>query len=88
MERKLSVTKANEHCSCNSCHAKNYISDERFDTKVDVIYEVRIGMMCNRLCPDCLETLIGDAMEILGHPRMEFISLSRVAEILEASGEK
>lgn len=45
MERKLSVTKATEHCSCNSCHAKNYISDERFDTKVDAIYEVRIGML-------------------------------------------
>lgn len=57
MERKLSVTKATEHCSCNSCHAKNYISDERFDTKVDAIYEVRIGMFCNRLCQDCCNIL-------------------------------
>ncbi len=57
MEQKLSITKANEHCSCNSCHAKNYDSDDRFDRKVDAIFEVHIGCFCNRLCPDCLKSL-------------------------------
>ena len=61
MERKLSVAKATEHCSCNSCHAKNYIDDERFDEKVVNIFDVRIGNFCNRLCMDCLEHLINIA---------------------------
>lgn len=30
-EEEISVTKATEHCSCNSHHSKNYIADERFD---------------------------------------------------------
>lgn len=61
MERKLSVTRATEHCSCNSCNAKNYIADERFDKKVDTIFEVRIGNFCNRLCQDCLKALADEA---------------------------
>ena len=69
MERKLSVTKANEHCSCNSCAAKNYITDERFDTKVDVIFEVRIGMFCNRLCSECLQFLAYSALGALNAER-------------------
>jgi hypothetical protein len=61
MEQKLSITKATEHCSCNSCHAKNYDSGERFDKKTDFILDVKIGNFCNRLCPDCLRTLVKDA---------------------------
>ena len=63
MERKLSVTKATEHCSCNSCHAKNYIDDERFDEKVDTIFEVRISNFCSRLCPDCCKALAAELLK-------------------------
>lgn len=57
MERKLSVTKTTERCSCNSCHAKNYIDDERFDETVVTIFEVQISNFCSRLCPDCCKAL-------------------------------
>ena len=63
MERKLSVTKTTEHCSCNSCHAKNYDSDDRFDRKVDAIFEVHIGCFCNRLCPDCCKALAAELLK-------------------------
>ena len=63
MERKLSITKPNEHCSCNSCHAKNYIADERFDKKVDTIFDVHIGNFCIRLCPDCCKVLADELIK-------------------------
>lgn len=61
MDRKLSITKATENCSCNSCHAKNYDSGDRFDQKVDMILDVKIGNFCNRICPDCLKVLFEEA---------------------------
>lgn len=57
MEQKINISKATEHCSCSACFAKNYIGDERFDTKVDTIFEVRIGTFCNRLCASCCKAL-------------------------------
>lgn len=56
----LSIKKTEfyEYCSCNSCGAQNY--DSTYTAKsVDTLYEVRIGGMVNRLCPDCLAQLIG-----------------------------
>ena len=63
MEQKLSITKPNEHCSCNSCHAKNYIDNERFDKKVVTIFDVHIGNFCIRLCPDCCKVLADELIK-------------------------
>lgn len=56
-ERKLSVKRSKEICSCGSCFARNYDSDRAFGQRVDVIYEVKIGTMVNCLCKDCLKEL-------------------------------
>lgn len=61
MERKLSITQATEECRCNSCYAQNYDSDNKLDSRVDVIFEVHIGNFCNRLCPECLDELVRHA---------------------------
>lgn len=65
MTRKLRVKIATEHCSCNSCHAKNYDTGEKADRKVDFILDVTIGNFCNRLCPDCLKSLAKEAANII-----------------------
>lgn len=63
-------------CSCNGCGIKNY--DSKFsppgEKKADVIYEVRIGSMVNRLCPDCLDGLARD------------IAIVRSKEVLRMGG--
>lgn len=56
----INIQKATEIASCNNCNARNYDSHD-MNNKVDTIYEVRIGCMVNRLCPDCLAELIGKA---------------------------
>ena len=48
-------------CTCNSCFAQNYDSSSILNRRVDVLYDVQIGCMLNRLCVDCLEHLIEQA---------------------------
>ncbi len=55
MNRNLTIRKTEEKCSCNSCSSKNYNSE--FGKKVETIYELEIGSIVARLCPDCLSSL-------------------------------
>lgn len=72
--KKLSITKvSNDICGCNSCGNRNYESKyPAMDGNiVDAIYEVRIGIMCNRICGDCLRKLALDAAAELWVPVYE-----------------
>lgn len=65
----IEIKKSSETiCTCNSCGARNYETKNDFvkitTRKVDTMYEVRIGCMVSRLCPDCLDVLIGKAIMI------------------------
>lgn len=68
MERNMSIQRTTDNgCSCNGCGARNYVSmttapEEKL---VDTIYEVRVGIMCIRLCPDCLAVLAKQATVVL-----------------------
>ena len=69
MERNMSIRRTTDNCcSCNGCGARNYVS--RFATPeektVDIIYEMRISMMVNRLCPDCLDALVKEIAVVRG----------------------
>ena len=69
MEKDMSIRKVRDtSCSCNSCGARNYDATiPSPDVKrVDTLYEVRIGMMCNRLCKDCLNELVLNVAVVLG----------------------
>lgn len=68
---------ATEHASCNCCYAANYEHSHpsaRFG-RVDRIFEIRIGNMVNRVCPDCLRKLATTALTMLTGQSAEFISL-------------
>lgn len=44
--------------SCNSCGSRNYVSSvDKRPADVDVLFELHIGNMCNRLCKDCLKKI-------------------------------
>lgn len=65
-KRELMFRKVTEHGSCNSCGAANY--EPMFQpvsfTRTPVLYDLVIGRMVNRLCPDCLRA-IGDKVDEL-----------------------
>ena len=55
----ISVIKSTDRfAECNNCGARTHTKLER---KVEDIYEIRIDIMVNRLCSDCLAELIGKA---------------------------
>lgn len=57
---RLKVEKINETARCNSCDVSNYLAK-----KENPIYNVKIGIMNNRLCKGCLVCLVGAiALEI------------------------
>lgn len=64
---KIVIKKTAERiCHCANCTAKNFEyndSKDRYPLKSNgtIIYEVRVGVMVLRLCPDCLAELIGKA---------------------------
>lgn len=67
---KISVKRTEEKiCSCNSCFAQNYDSTSIMNKKVDAIYDVQIGCMLNRLCEDCLESLIEAASTVIAQEK-------------------
>lgn len=67
MGRKMSVRKTmDDFCSCNGCGATNYASFTS-PRKADVIYDVRIGPMVNRLCLDCLDALAKEIAAVRGN---------------------
>lgn len=59
MERDISIRETVDSCcSCNGCGAKNYVSDYSPNEKpAPVLYDVKIGNMVSRLCPDCLRVI-------------------------------
>ena len=69
MERNMSIRETRDDCcGCNACGAKNYDSKLALpgEKKVDVIYEVRIGVMVNFMCPDCLDALVKEIAVVRG----------------------
>lgn len=59
-----------ERCSCGACGNRNYESsyasdEENAERLVPEIFEVRVGIMCNRLCRKCLTTLQASIAEAL-----------------------
>lgn len=67
MKDTISITVCTENiASCNSCSARNYVSSvDKKPADVDVLYELRIGNMCNRLCRNCLEKIAEKTLEVL-----------------------
>ena len=60
MEKEmLSLTKIDnrDHASCNCCGAPNYDATYTKAEKVDTLYELRIGIMVNRICRKCLRKI-------------------------------
>ena len=51
------IRKTDMYRSCAKCNAANYESQYTTREKVDTIYEIIIGHMCNALCPDCMKAL-------------------------------
>ena len=65
MEKYVVVRQANEHCSCSSCFAQNYDSLHPIGERVDEIYEIKIGIVVNRVCKACLQELRNQIDQIL-----------------------
>lgn len=57
------IRKANMSRSCAKCNAANYESEYTNNEKVETIYEVIIGHMCNALCPECMLKLANQICE-------------------------
>ena len=69
MELEMSLRKSSDKAtSCNSCGARNYKSafPAPNENQVDTIFELRVGMMCNRLCRNCLNHLSLNIAVVLG----------------------
>ena len=62
----IKVEKETESASCNVCGARNYDTARQTATeRVDALYNVKLGMMNNRLCEGCMVRLVGAiALEI------------------------
>lgn len=66
-----------EHASCDCCYAANYEHSQpsaRFG-KVDRIFEIRMGNMVNRVCPDCLRKLATTALTMLTGQSADIVPL-------------
>jgi len=73
VERNMSIRRTTDICSCNSCHARNYDYSEDGNIvrnadveKIEDIFELRIGMRCNRLCSGCLKALVKEISDVVG----------------------
>lgn len=53
----VSIALATEECSCNSCGNRNYESKYYQDKSIHDIYNLKVGIMTQRLCKDCLQYL-------------------------------
>lgn len=57
------IRKAINSRSCAMCNSTNYESQYSYLRKVDTIYEVKVGIMVNALCADCLLKLANQIKE-------------------------
>ena len=57
------IRKTDWYRSCEACNASNYESNRPNHKQVDTIYELKIGIMVNALCADCLLKLANQIKE-------------------------
>jgi hypothetical protein len=57
------IRKATHSQSCSNCNNANYENKYAYFEKVDTIYEIKIGIMVNALCADCLRILVNQITE-------------------------
>ena len=58
MDRPNLEIKKVRNGSCQMCNRANYFNPLTGDSIVDTIFEIRIGCMCNDLCPECMRKVV------------------------------
>ena len=69
IHREVQIRPVLEHASCNACGRANYQTDSPYikmpAPAFEHLYQVVVGHVAIRLCPDCMKPLMGYGQEVL-----------------------